>query len=249
MERLSNAVRLFGRTTGNISVPFTENPHKETIKRKDLDMWIEHQARSFGVQWQLNNNGANVVKNLKFFTIHGNHDGSIITNAADSQRINGDNGDPVHSNDSDHEDAEESSDQITKITKNTRKRKLTSHEVTYLCHRFRKETENKRRKAFGNIPCSCKAKIIVQCSEEYPLDAKITYFWQHNNHEPGSNENLASAPLSKQDRRILMDLVDSSLTWVNIKALLRHDEIDLVSILENGNGARLPTTLRITYSN
>ncbi|KAI8329645.1 hypothetical protein BC941DRAFT_442462 [Chlamydoabsidia padenii] len=57
--------------------------------------------------------------------------------------------------------------------------------------------------------------------EEGPTEATNEYHWGHTGHTPGSIQDMASAPISRDARLALQQLIENKMTWISIEHLLR----------------------------
>lgn len=89
--------------------------------------------------------------------------------------------------------------------------------------------------------------IKATCKGNDPDVMTVTYHWKHENHVPGSNEDLIKAPVSRETRRIIHNMVENDMNWTSIKSVLRVDKDSLVDIL-NGDSTGIPAMLRIGYN-
>jgi hypothetical protein len=58
---------------------------------------------------------------------------------------------------------------------------------------------------------------------------------------------MASAPISRDARLALKELVESKMDWINIKHLIRKDRVSLATMLSRGNEANIDESMRLTY--
>ena len=75
----------------------------------------------------------------------------------------------------------------------------------------------------------------------------VTYHWKHDNHVPGSDEDLIKAPISREARNVIQEMVENDMNWTSIKSLLRVDKDSLLDIL-SGDSTGIPAMLRIGYN-
>lgn len=68
----------------------------------------------------------------------------------------------------------------------------------------------------------------------------------HQGHEPNSVADMRSAPVSREIRDVIEQLVERDLTWINIKNMIRLDKEKLGAIL-SGDHTNVPHSLRISY--
>ncbi|KAI8328569.1 hypothetical protein BC941DRAFT_457687 [Chlamydoabsidia padenii] len=99
------------------------------------------------------------------------------------------------------------------------------------------------------LPCNCNAYIKVTSSEDNPDQVEIEYNWKHDNHVPGSVDDMAIAPISRDARLVLQDLVESHFNWKSIKGILRQDRAKLAVMLEMGTNANIEESHRLSKQN
>jgi hypothetical protein len=75
---------------------------------------------------------------------------------------------------------------------------------------------------------------------------KITYNFEHVNHQPGSLADLQVVGVSDKIRILIDSLVEQNLTWINIKHMIRVDRSVLAGIL-GGENTNIPVSMRISY--
>lgn len=98
----------------------------------------------------------------------------------------------------------------------------------------------------NNLPCNCPVVIKAKCLESSPDVVHIEYRWRHENHIPGSVEDLKKAPISRQAREMIHNMVDQNMNWASIQNVLRVDHKSLKDIMA-GDGDGIPAILRIGY--
>jgi hypothetical protein len=96
------------------------------------------------------------------------------------------------------------------------------------------------------MSCGCTAKMVVTSFESNPRVVNIVYTWKHTGHVPGSEHDLITAPVTRNTKTLISQLVEQHLTWTSIKHLLRVDKEVLTSILD-GESTTIPTILRVNY--
>ncbi|KAG2216418.1 hypothetical protein INT45_001375 [Circinella minor] len=75
----------------------------------------------------------------------------------------------------------------------------------------------------------------------------VQYRRKHTGHEPGSNIDTTSGALPRFVMEFIQAQVEKSLTWRNIKHMLRLDKDVLENILDSEDYDQLPQSVRIDY--
>ncbi|KAI7873429.1 hypothetical protein K492DRAFT_223953 [Lichtheimia hyalospora FSU 10163] len=89
--------------------------------------------------------------------------------------------------------------------------------------------------------------IKAKCSEEAVDVVHVEYTWRHENHIPGSIEDLETAPISRHARDMIHSMVDQNMNWASIQNVLRVDEKSLQDMM-TGDGNGIPAILRTGYN-
>ncbi|KAI8144538.1 hypothetical protein BJV82DRAFT_712487 [Fennellomyces sp. T-0311] len=74
----------------------------------------------------------------------------------------------------------------------------------------------------------------------------IKYHWIHQGHQPNSIADMRSAPISRETKEIIEQLVERDLTWTTIKNMIRLDKARLGAILSR-DFTNVPHVLRTSY--
>ncbi|KAI8328280.1 hypothetical protein BC941DRAFT_445310 [Chlamydoabsidia padenii] len=115
---------------------------------------------------------------------------------------------------------------------------------SYYCHRSGKpKVRANPNRRYDPIPCECSSYT----TEDRPSMVTVTYNWKHVGHIPGSIEDLGSAPVSRNSRLALQQLVENKMNWKNIKHFLRPNASKLATILEAGDNAIIEESMRLSY--
>ncbi|KAI7858078.1 hypothetical protein BDC45DRAFT_349891 [Circinella umbellata] len=75
----------------------------------------------------------------------------------------------------------------------------------------------------------------------------VQYGCKHTGHEPGSNIDRTSGTLPRFVMEFIQAQVEKSLTWRNIKHMLRLDKDLLGNIVDSEDCDQLPQSVRIDY--
>ncbi|KAI7858893.1 hypothetical protein BDC45DRAFT_286145 [Circinella umbellata] len=75
----------------------------------------------------------------------------------------------------------------------------------------------------------------------------VQYRCKHTGHEPGSNIDTTSGTLPRFVMEFIQAQAEKSLTWRNIKHMLRLDKGVLENILDSEDYDQLPQSVRIDY--
>jgi hypothetical protein len=76
-----------------------------------------------------------------------------------------------------------------------------------------------------SIKVGCKAHLIAK-----PLvtgSIMVTYYWNHNGHDPTSLDEISLSGLDNETRRWIEQQVEQERDWKSIIAILRHEEDEL----------------------
>jgi hypothetical protein len=74
--------------------------------------------------------------------------------------------------------------------------------------------------------------MVVTSFETNPRVVNIVYTWMHTGHVPGSEHDLITAPVTRNTKALISQLVEQHLTWTSIL---------------DGESATIPTILRVNY--
>lgn len=83
--------------------------------------------------------------------------------------------------------------------------------------------------------------------ERSPDEVTVEYRWKHDNHVPGSAADMASAPISRDARLAIQQLVEKKMTWENIKPLLRQHTEESRTTTHQEENPILDKSMRLTY--
>ncbi|KAI8330191.1 hypothetical protein BC941DRAFT_441128 [Chlamydoabsidia padenii] len=87
----------------------------------------------------------------------------------------------------------------------------------------------------------------VTSSEDNPDQVENEYNWKHDNHVPGSVDDMVIAPINCDAHLVLQDLVESHFNWKSIKGILQQDRAKLAVMLEMGTNANIEESHRLSY--
>ncbi|KAG2227753.1 hypothetical protein INT45_004795, partial [Circinella minor] len=97
--------------------------------------------------------------------------------------------------------------------------------------------------------CNCQAGFTAFVNND-SVDKNmimVQYRRKHTGHEPGSNIDTTSGTLPRFVMEFIQAQVEKSLTWRNIKHMLRLDKDVLKYILDSEDYDQLPQSVRIDY--
>ncbi|KAI9244108.1 hypothetical protein BDA99DRAFT_566360 [Phascolomyces articulosus] len=89
-------------------------------------------------------------------------------------------------------------------------------------------------------------KVKIHSDSKAPDVVTIEYHRGHQGHQPNSIEYLCSAPVSRETKAMIEQLVKKDLTRSNIKSMIRLDKTRLGQIL-SGDFNNVPHSLRDVY--
>lgn len=76
----------------------------------------------------------------------------------------------------------------------------------------------------------------------------MTYNWRHVGHNPRSIDDIRNGPTQRSVIAFIQEQVDNSMTWYNIKNMLRLDKEALMGLLDEDNITAIPIGLSVKYS-
>ncbi|KAI7850286.1 hypothetical protein BDC45DRAFT_591607 [Circinella umbellata] len=118
--------------------------------------------------------------------------------------------------------------------------------IHFVCQRWGTPTNNPPRNGKGRLMYGCTSKIIIRSTDKAPDMVSITYYWRNEAHQQSSVEDLQSAPVSREIKDLIHEIVEKDMTWKNVKSMIRLDKDRLGQIL-SGDFTNIPHVLHITY--